>query len=804
MRCLATVAHIYRLLGRFSFTTFMQRLFLLLLLLVPLGMQAQKNVTLSGYIKDEGTGEDLIGATVVLTEAEAGANTNEYGFFSITVPPGTYTVQVSYMGYQTLSQQVQLQEDQRLTLNLKSDVALTTETVVVKGEATHVGDVKMSSNTLDIVQAKNLPALFGEVDVLKTLQLMPGIQTAGDGNAGFFVRGGGADQNLILLDEATVYNASHLLGFFSVFNSDAIKDLEIQKGGIPAKYGGRLSSVVDIRMKDGSNKHFRATGGIGTISSRLTLEAPLKKDKGSIMLSGRRTYADMFLALSSDPGLKNNKLYFYDLNLKANYQLGEKDRVYLSGYFGRDVFKNAGAFGLGWGNGTGTLRWNHLYSSRLFSNITLIYSDFKYGFDFSLDPKQSAEYDSRVQDWQLKLDYTYVHSPKSKIYFGGTGIYHKFTPGVFTPVGESSFFNKLELSKKYAVESAVYVDHEWKPTNRWAFRYGLRASHFVQLGPGNVRSYQADGRTPVDTTTYDAGTGIKGYLNLEPRLGIRYLLNDQSSLKASYNRTAQYMHLVSNSSSPLPTDLWIPSSYHVVPEQADQVALGYFRDLKGGKIEFSAEVYYKWMYNLLDYRDNADLFFNEYLETEFLSGKGRSYGLELFLRKTSGNFTGWVSYTLARTERQVVGINNNEWYSATNDRRHNLSLVGSYELNKKWILSATWTFLTGNAATFPEGRYSLMGFWVPAYGQTGGVTQRNAARYPSYHRLDISATYKFKKKNPESNWQHSLNFSVYNAYGRKNAWSISFTENEDTGKPEIRKTYLFTYIPSVTWNFEFK
>ncbi|MBX3102196.1 MAG: TonB-dependent receptor [Bacteroidetes bacterium] len=765
-------------------------------------MAAQKAVTLSGYVKDGTTGEELIGATVQLTEASVGAYTNAYGFYSLSVPPGTYKVVISLMGYQVQSQVVELTQSKTLNVEMKVE-GVTTETIEVRSDANaNVDDVRMSSNALDIAQVQELPALFGEIDVLKTVQLLPGVQSAGDGNAGFYVRGGSADQNLILLDEATVYNASHLLGFFSVFNADAIKDLELQKGGIPARYGGRLSSVLDIRMKEGSNRIFRMQGGIGTISSRATLEIPIVKDRGALMVSGRRTYADLFLKLSPDKDVRNNQLFFYDLNLKGNYKLSEKDRLYLSGYFGRDVFKNQDIFGLHWGNGTGTLRWNHLFSDKLFANVTLIYSDFRYGFNFSQDAGESAEFLSRVQDTQLKLDFSHFIGNKSTLYYGGSTIYHYFTPGIFKPVGSESFFNELKLDKRYALESAAYIDHEWKPTARWAFRYGLRTSHFRQLGPANERTYQADGRTPVDTLTFTGGQGVKDYLGLEPRVGLRYKLNEQSSLKASYNRMYQYMHLVSNSSSPLPTDLWIPSSYNIAPQYADQIAAGYFRNLLGNKWEFSTELYYKWLHNQIDYRDNADIFFRQNLETEFLRGTGRAYGAEFHLRRNEGKLTGWISYTLGRVQRQIPGINRNEWYPANNDRRHNLAVVASWHFTERWTLAGSFVYMTGNAVTFPEGKYTLQGFTAPAYAQIDGSTRRNAARFPAYHRLDLAATHNFPSK-PDSKWKHSLNISLYNAYGRKNPWSLSFQKNEDTGDTEIRMVYLFRWIPAVTWNFQF-
>lgn len=774
--------------------------FLFILLLSVCVVQAQK-FTLSGHIKDASNGEEIIGASVLIKETGTGTITNAYGYYSITLPQGKYTVVYSFIGYATIEKQIELNQNQKIDIEL-STASVELDVIDVEAEKTESAQEKQISVVkMDVATAKKLPALFGEVDMLKTIQLLPGIQSAGEGNAGFNVRGGANDQNLILLDEATVYNASHLFGFFSVFNPDAVKDLDLYKGGIPAKYGGRLSSLIDVRTRDGNSKKFSGTGGIGTISSRLTLEAPLFKEKGSFIVSGRRTYADVFLKFAPNEDLRNNKLYFYDFNVKGNYRISEKDRIYLSGYFGRDVFSLAGLFGFDWGNATTTLRWNHIYNPKLFSNVTLIYSNFDYGIKIDLSETQNFQLVSGIDDFGIKADFSYYPKPNSTIYFGAQSIFHKFQPGRFEPIRSTSIFNVTELPKKNALESSLYFDHKYDFNPRFTVRYGLRGTVFNVIGASTEYTFGgADQYEVTDTTEYGKGDLIKTHMGLEPRLSVSFALTDNSSIKASYDHTYQYLHQVSNSATTLPTDLWMPSGIHVKPQISDQVAVGYFHNFKKG-YEVSVEAYYKNMKNQIDYRDNADIQFNELIERELLFGKGWSYGTEILIQKNKGVLTGWISYTLAKTMRQVDGINNNDPYPVKNDRRHNISVVSTWQINKRIALSGTWVFATGNAITFPSGRYEYDGNIMAYY------PSRNNYRMPNYHRGDLSLTIDGKKKEGKK-FESSWNFSIYNFYARENAFSITFREKKDendnpTGQTEAVRTTLFKIIPSITWNFKF-
>ena len=771
-----------------------QFLLLLLLLFSIQGIAQTRNFTISGYIKEAATGEELIGASVMIKELPGtGAAANAYGYYSLTIPEGNYTVSAQFIGFETQTLQVNLNENKKLNFSLKEQgTELQEVEISATKEDANITQTQMGVSKLDVREINNIPVLFGEKDVLKTLQLTPGVKTAGEGTSGFYVRGGGADQNLILLDEATVYNASHLLGFFSVFNSDALKDVTLYKGSQPAQYGGRLASVLDIKMQDGNNQKFGAEGGLGLISSRLKVEGPIVKDKGSFMVAGRRTYADLFLKLSSDTALNQARLYFYDLNLKANYRINERNRIYLSGYFGQDVLGFGDTFGVNWGNATGTLRWNHLVNDKLFSNTSVIFSNYDYRIKIDVLGNK-VNIISRLQDYNLKQDFQYFANMRSSFKFGFNTIYHRIIPGAIT-FNTDKATGELELDDKNAWENAVYASHEYKINERLNIEYGLRVSAFSALGPGNFYTYDADGLA-TDTATYASGDFVKTYVNLEPRLGASYILNERSSVKASYGRNTQNLHLLSNSTSGSPTDLWIPSSINVKPEIADQVALGYFRNFKENRYEFSAEVYYKHMQNQVDYKDGADIVFNENVESQLLYGDGRAYGIELLLRKRTGRFTGWVGYTLSRSERKIDGINNGNYYAARQDRTHDVSLVGIYEVSKKWTVSGTWVYYTGNAITFPSGKYQVEDHVLNYY------TERNGYRMPAYHRLDIGATLQRKKTEKfESSW----NFSVYNAYGRENAYSIQFEEDpNDPTRTRAIQTSLFRWIPSVTYNFKF-
>jgi hypothetical protein len=775
---------------------------LCLLLLTAISISAQNKYTLSGYVKDKKNGEEIIGATIAVKSLGKGTVTNSYGFYSLTLPEGSYTVTYSFVGYKATEQSVILNKNITLNVELNTeDIEL--QEVEVTAEKTKTAQEKpISMLTLEVAKAKELPALFGEVDLLKSIQLLPGIQAAGEGNAGFNVRGGANDQNLILLDEATVYNASHLFGFFSVFNADAIKDVDIYKGGIPAKYGGRLSSLLDIRMRDGNNKKFSGSGGIGLISSRLTLEGPIQKEKSSFIISGRRTYADLFLKLSPNKDLRNNTLYFYDFNAKANYKLSDKDRIYLSGYFGRDVLGLANLFGFDWGNATATLRWNHIYGSKLFSNITLIYSNFDYGINIDVSETQNFSVKSGIDDIGLKADYAYYANPNSTIYFGGQTVWHKFSPGKFEPIRSTSIFQTDILPSKNALESSVYIDHKYTFKKRLDIRYGLRFTAFDVLGKST--EYLWDKTNPdlpvTDTLEFASLKKIKSYYGPEPRIALSYSLNENMALKTSWDHTYQFIHQLSNSATTFPTDLWVPSGLHIKPQISDQYALGFFHTLKKGW-EYSVELYYKDMKNQIDYRDNANLVFNRLIERELLFGKGWSYGSEFLIMKNNGKLTGWIAYTLSKTMRQVEGINNNEPYAVKNDRRHNISFVSTYKFTERISLSLTWVYATGNAVTFPGGRYEFDGEILAFY------PRRSNYRMPAYHRGDLSLTINGKKKE-KRRFESSWNFSVYNFYNRANAFSITFRQQKDengnpTGRTEAVQTTLFKLIPSITWNFKF-
>jgi hypothetical protein len=753
----------------------------------------QSNFTVSGTIKDKSNGEDIIGAIVQVAELPGkGAASNAYGFYSLTLPAGNYTLLYQFVGFKTEGIKVLLTENKTVNMEL-GEVTSETAEVVIEGEKKdqNVRASEMGVMKLDPKSVESVPVLFGERDILKIFQMTPGVKSAGEGNAGFYVRGGGSDQNLVLLDEAPVYNASHLLGFFSVFNSDALKDVTLYKGGMPSEYGGRASSVMDIKMKDGNNKKFSARGGIGLISSRLTVEAPIVKDKGSFIISGRRTYADVFLKLSKNEDTRKTSLYFYDLNMKANYQLNEKNRVFLSGYFGRDNFGFSDLFGFDWGNATGTVRWNHIYTEKLFSNTSVIFSNYDYRFKFNAGGSD-VKFSSSIQDWNLKHDFSFFPNPAHKIKFGVNVIHHKFVPGEVQ--SDNASFTDTKLTNRYALEGGVYFQDDFSITERLSVNYGLRYSVFEYMGEGKAYTFDEDGNKTSEKS-YDKWESIQTYGGFEPRISSRYAITESASVKGSYNRAYQYLHLLSNSTSSQPTDIWVPSSNNVKPQIADQVAIGYFQNLKNNKYELSVEAYYKNMKNQIDYRDGANLFFNDEAEGELVYGKGRAYGVEFLARKQSGKLTGWVGYTLSRSLRTFDKINQGKEFSARQDRIHDISIVAMYDLSERVKLSANWIFYTGDAVTFPSGKYNISGLTVPYY------TERNGYRMPNYHRLDLGVTVNGKKtKRFESSW----NFSVYNAYSRRNAYSITFRNNaDDPTRTEAVRTTLFRIVPSATYNFNF-
>jgi len=763
---------------------------------IPFLSVAQERFTVSGNVRDGDNGEELIGATVLVQELNTGGVTNEYGFFSLTLPKGEYNLVISFVGYESVTEPILLDENLRLNIELMSQSSNLEEVVVTSDRPdANVRSTSIGVNKLDVREIEVVPVVFGEKDIIKTLQFFPGIKSS-EGGGGFFVRGGSADQNLIMLDEAPVYNASHLLGFFSVFNSDAIKDLSIYKGHIPAEYGGRASSVLDIRMKDGNSKKFNASGGIGLISSRLALEGPIEKDKSSFIVSGRRTYADVFLKLSNNEDLSNSILYFYDLNAKANYQLNPNNRIYLSGYFGRDKFGFADVFGFDWGNTTATLRWNHLFNDKLFLNSTVLFSDYNYEVDIGGDEGENNGFriTSAIRDFSIKEDFDYFINPRNTLKFGANLIRHSFMPGAIT-TDQFADVNASELQKKAAWEGALYASHDLELSRRFLANYGLRYSYFAQVGPGDIFTYNENGEV-TNIERYGSGEVVQTYGGLEPRIGLTHVLNDESSVKASFGRNRQYLHLLSNSNSGTPIDLWIPSSNNVKPQFVDQYAAGYYRNFQNNTFESSVELYYKDMQNQIDYKTGAELVYNENVESQLLFGKGWSYGAEFFLKKNSGDLTGWISYTWSKTERKFAGVDQGRVYPANQDRRHDLAVVGIYQLNSKWTLSASFVYYTGNAVTFPIGKYEVEGKVINLYDK------RNANRYPDYHRLDLGATLQLKETN---NFSSDINFSVYNAYARKNAYSINFREvAEDPSRTEVVKLSLFNILPSITYNFKFK
>ena len=748
--------------------------------------------SLHGTIKAKGTGEVIIGATVSVTGYSTGTVSNEYGFYSLTLPQDDYTLEISAVGMTSQQIKVSLNKDVKLDILLEEEVTNLQE-VTVKASSTgrSLKNPQMGVEKINVHEVRTIPVLFGERDILKTIQLLPGIKSAGEGNSGFYARGGSADQNLILLDEAPVYNASHLLGFFSTFNSDAIKNVTLYKGTMPAQYGGRLSSVLDIKMNDGNNQDFAVSGGIGLIASRLNIEGPLQKDKSSFLVSARRTYADVFLKLG-DSSLKKTKLYFYDVNTKMNFILGEKDKIFLSGYFGRDVLSQDKVAGINWGNATGTLRWNHIFNKKLFSNTSLIYSNYDYKIDVHTE---STDYGilSRIRDWNLKEELQLYANANNTVIFGVNSIYHTIKPGEISVTGNTGTVTQ-GLQDRYSLDNAIYANNSWRINNKWNLTYGLRISAFTVLGEGDYYTLDDNGKV-IDTTHYGPGEIVKTYLNAEPRVAASYQLNPISSLKASYTRNTQNLHLINNSVSSSPTDKWVASTNIIKPEIADQVAIGYYRDLKDRKYEINVETYYKTMQNQIDYRDGAEVFTNEAIETQLLYGKGRAYGIEWLFRKKTGRLTGWISYTLSKTERKIDGINNNQWYNARQDRTHDIAIVAMYQLNKKWTLSANWIFYTGDAVTYPSGKYTIDNEVYFYY------SERNGYRMPNYHRLDIGAT---KQLTRGKRFSSELNFSVYNAYGRANAYQVSFRESEtDPDKTEAVKTSLFTFVPSISYNFKF-
>ena len=769
---------------------------------------AQEKFTLSGTISDLNSNETLIGVNIYVPALKLGTTTNAYGFYSMTLPEGTYDFEFSYVGYQTISESIAMTENVKKNLSLSNSGEQLEEVVITEKPRANIRKAEMSVNKLSIATIKKMPVVLGEVDVIKSILLLPGVTNAGEGASGFNVRGGGADQNLILLDEATIFNSSHVFGFFSVFNPDAIKDLKLYKGGIPARYGGRGSSVLDIYQKDGNSKSFHANGGIGLISSRLLVEGPLEKDKGSFLVAGRGSYAHLFLKLADN----DNSAYFYDLNAKLSYKLNDNNSLYMSGYFGRDVFDLNGSFVNIYGNSTLNVRWNHLYNDKLFSNLSLIYSDYYYGLTLDF---VGFQYDSGIKNYNIKYDFKNYISDKLKLNFGANAIYYDFNPGTLSPTSSSSGINARQLEQKYAFEPSLYLEAEHDITKKLSLMYGLRYSMFYRLGQSTMNLYENNQAveydevlkiykkgTPIGTEFYDSNKTLASFNNFEPRFSASYALNDNQSVKASYNRMTQYLQLVSNTSSPTPLDVWTPSDRYIKPQIVDQVALGYFQNFKNDEYSLEVETFYKTVKNRIDYIDGADLIANEALEQVILNGRLRSYGLELMFRKNTGRFNGWISYTLSKSEQQTpgrtateIGINNGNWYSSAYDKLHNVAVTTSYELAKKWTLAANFALQSGQPVTYPNGQYQYQGITIPSYGL------RNEERLPLYHHLDIAATYT-PKPDKKKGWQGEWVFSIYNIYNRSNAASINFRQNE-SGVNEAVRFSIFGAVPAVSYNFKF-
>ncbi len=763
-------------------------------------LQAQR-YTLSGHIRDASNGEHLIGASIYVEELQTGTASNHYGFYSITMPAGFYQLVITYVGYTTKNLAITLDGTLQYDIELEPRREVL-QPMVISGESTseNITAREMGSVRMDIRTIERIPALMGEVDVLKAIQLLPGVQSAGEGTTGFSVRGGSKDQNLVLLDEATIYNASHLLGFFSVFNNDAVKEVKLYKGDMPPRFGGRLSSVLDIQQREGNMKDFAGRGGIGTISSRLTLEGPLIKDKSSFLLAGRRSYADIFLKLSSRDELRNNRLYFYDLNTKVNLIADQKNRLFLSAYSGRDIVSLRSSeefppFSMGWGNNSVTLRWNHLFSPQLFSNISLIYSkyDYRLGID---DNVQGFEWVSMMDDFSLKADFVWYTSPDHTIRFGMQSTYHDFLPGYAEGRGEETIFGDLKIPGYKALQHGVYLSDDYKISEQLTILYGVRYSMFQNIGPGTI--YRFDEQfLPLDSVVYGRGNIFNRYSAWEPRVNVVWQLNSKSSFKSSYNRTAQYIHLASNATIGSPLDVYLPSGPNIKPQTADQISVGYYRNFLNNTIETSIEVYYKQMDNQVDFKDHAELLLNPRIEGEVRIATGEAYGMELLVRKQTGRLTGWIGYTLSRSTRVSPWINDGKPYLSPYDRTHDISIVASYEIQDNLSASLTWVYASGAPVTFPTGRFVYGNIVAPVY------SDRNAYRMPSYHRLDLGVTWDPPAKK-QRGWQSSWSFSVYNAYNRHNAFVINFVrDRENPGIMEAEMIYLFPIIPAVTYNFRF-
>jgi len=779
---------------------------------------AQQKYTLSGTVTEESSNETLIGVTVAFPELGTGVITNEYGFYSITLPEGEYKLRVGYLGFEDIVKSIKLNASSKIDFKLIEAAEQLEEIVVTQNiEKMDIRKPQMSVNTLSVETIKKIPVILGEADIIKSILLLPGVTNAGEGASGFNVRGGAVDQNLILLDEAIIFNSSHLFGFFSVFNPDAIKDIKLYKGGIPARYGGRVSSVLDIFQKEGNSKEFKVNGGIGAVASRLLVEGPIKEDKAAFLIAGRGSYAHLFLPLFD----LDNTAYFYDLNTKLNYKINDKNSIFLSGYFGRDVFGISESFVNTYGNAVGNFRWNHLFTDKLFSNLSVIYSDYYYGLKLDF---VGFNWNSGIKNFNVKYDFKHYLNDKLQVNYGINNIYYQFNPGKIEPSNDESGIIEDQLTQKFANEFAAYVDFEQRVTDNLSLGYGLRFSNFIRLGQDELNVYENNNPVnfdpflliyqeadPIDVVNPGRGANLATFNNLEPRVSLAYTINENSSVKASYTRLAQYLHLLSNTNSPTPLDVWTPSGPFIKPQLLDQYALGYFKNIDGGAYSFETEVFYKDVENRIDYIDGANLIANDAIEQVILNGEARAYGLEILFRKNEGKFQGWLAYTLSKSEQRTpgrppfvdngrsnleTGINFGEWYNTPYDKPHDISLFASFELNKKWSINSNFVYQTGQPTNFPIGQFEFQGLTVPYYGL------RNKQRLPDYHRIDLSATLT-PERNKTRKVQGEWIFSIYNLYNRRNAASINFRRNQDTGVNEAVRTSIFGIVPAVTYNFKF-
>jgi len=785
-------------------------IYTLLFITISFRAYSQQKVTLSGTITIKVNTETITGASVFIPEAKVSAVTNAYGFYSITLPKGEYTIVISCIGFENIEEHISLTENSKKNFSMLEKTKTLDEVVIrYNSSANNIRNPEMSVNKLSVATIKKMPAVMGEVDILKAILQLPGVSTSQEGATGFNVRGGSVDGNLILLDEAVVYNTSHLFGFFSVFNADVIKDLKLYKGGIPANFGGRTSSVLDIYQKEGNNKEYHITGGIGAVSSRLLAEGPIVKDKSSFVVAGRTSYAQLFMKLANNP----NSVSFYDLNAKLNYNINDNNRIFLSGYFGKDKMDFSNFFSNNYGNSFFNLRWNHIFSEKFFSNASIIYSKYDYGLKIKY---VGIDWASDIRNYNLKYNFSHHLSDKLVLNYGVNSIYYQFNPGTIKPMDAKSPINADQIERKYAWENALYISAEQKLTDKISLNYGLRYSNFQRLGEQHVNNYANDQAvvfnpglqiyeegTPVSITHYNKNKKIIGFGNFEPRLAVSYLINNDQSIKASYNRMSQYIHLISNTASVSPLDIWAPGDQYLKPEILDQVALGYFRNFNNGKYSLETEAFYKKTKNKADYIDGAELIAQKNIEQVLLNGEARAYGLEVMLKKNTEKLTGWLSYTLSKAEQRTPGrnaeepgINNGEWYRANYDKRHNLSLTAAYQLTRKWSFGGIFTYQTGKAATYPIGKYQYQGITIGNYGE------RNINSLAAYHHLDLSATY-IPKPDSKKRWKGEWVFSIYNVYNKSNAASIMFEQNRETGLSEAKRISIFGIVPGVTYNFRF-